>query len=167
MSDTELTAAARQLDAFAAAHGFEAEPALYITGEVRIPLHNGETLYSDAAHLYCAACADRFLKMVVTLKGPEAERDHPICPTDPGTGEDVPAHCVTCGETLDHSLTREGCAGEIVHYEDTPSADISPQEAFAIARVLDAAIWDDGLSTRGLTLARAALAHIACGRVRS
>lgn len=129
MTRSKLIAASDRLDAFAKDSGFDAQPPRYITGNFNIALHDGEILYSDEAHLYCADCATSLQRRAITLLGPQSEDDHFIYCADTSLGEDGPVYCATCGVTLDYQLTEHGCTTELEHYEENPSADISPQEA--------------------------------------
>lgn len=154
------------LDEASRAMGFEAQPARYITGVINIELHDGTALYSDEAHLWCADCAHSLLAKVQLLEGPDAETRE-IWIADPFGGEDTHAHCMRCGETLDHRLNETGIAYEVEHYEDAPSAAVNAQQLFCLARLADAAAYSSDFAEDVAQIARDHLALYAAGAIQA
>ncbi len=156
----------RALDEASRTLGFEAQPARYITGEFNIKLHDGNALYSDEAHLWCADCAHSLLRKVQLLEGPDAEV-RKIWTADPSGGEDTHAHCMGCGETLDHRLNDTGIACEVEHYENAPSAAVNAQQLFCLARLADAAVYSSEFAEDVAQIARDHLALYAAGAIQA
>lgn len=130
---------ARRFYVFARECGFEARDPFYIQGEFRATLADGTTLYTDEAHLWCEDCAKRLLgRYLAEVYGPYTD-EHAIYPVDISGGEDSPAHCRDCGETLDHLLTDYGVRQEVAHYEEYASADVNPAQAWELGCLLDSA----------------------------
>lgn len=143
----------RALDKFAKKQGFRPADAYYIVGEFNLREPNGESVYSDEAHLWCEECADKMLARAHALMDEESREDHFVCAVN-ATGEDSPARCSSCGAVLDHTLSSYGVASELDHYRANPiKSPISGGEAWEIARIIEAAPDDE----EALALGRAAL----------
>lgn len=167
MARDTLHFASSKLDAFATSNGFTAPSAYFITGEFNLVDSDGAILYSDEAHLWCRDCATATRNKAITLIGDQGEADHDIYMANTLYGEETPVYCSDCGEVLDHTLSSDGCILEIDHYEENPSADITPREAFILARILDSAAMNEPLHERALYLARETLSHLHEGRIRT
>lgn len=149
---------ARQLEAFAERRGFVAPSAHYIRGEFSLKDADGNSVYSDEAHLWCEGCAEKLLAKAHALM-PESEReDHFVCYTD-AYCEDTCPHCMDCGETLRGTVS-EYCLGEeLAYYAEHPIAageKINPRQAVELAMVLSAAPEN----VEALAVGHAALAAI-------
>lgn len=149
---------ARALEIFAEAQGFVAPQAYYIVGEFNLTDAEGNSVYSDEAHLWCRGCADTLLARAHAILPPEKHEDNFVCATD-ARSEDTCPHCMSCGETLDGSVSSYAVSEEVDHYTANPIGDedtINPRQAVEIAMILYAAPNDADV----LAIGRTALARI-------
>lgn len=105
---------ARKLEAFAEQHGFIVPPAYYIVGEFNLTDADGKSVYSDEAHLWCRACADKLLARAKKILPKSAHEDHFVCHTDADEEDSCP-HCMDCGETLDGGVSSYCVGEEVAH----------------------------------------------------
>lgn len=150
------------LDAFAYGAGFRPGTPFYIVGEFNLTDGKGKSLYSDEAHLWCEPCADQLLALALPLLPSDERKDHFVCEADPSTGEDTPSRCMACGKPLDHVLTSAGVNYELNHYSTYPVTDISPAEAWGIARLVES----EPENAEAIAVARAALDAVEARRFR-
>ncbi len=143
------------LEEFARTKGFVAPQAYYIVGGFNLKDAEGESVYSDEAHLWCKQCAEALLKKARSILPKSKARDHFVCSTD-ATNEDTCPHCMSCGETLDGSVSDYAVEEEIAYYLEnpiTPSDIINPRQAVEIAQIL----WQAGNDPRVVAIGKSAL----------
>lgn len=134
---------AYELEAWAEQQGFVAPSAYYICGEFNLKSADGESVYSDEAHLWCKDCGTKLLAKAKSLLPAEKQEDNELYRTD-ATGEDTCPHCMACGETLDGTVSEYCVSEEVAHYREHPigTGTINPRQAVEIAQIL-VAVPDD------------------------
>lgn len=150
---------ARDLERFASRNGFTAPPAYYIVGYFSLKDADGNSVYSDEAHLWCESCGEALMNKAKALLPQEEADDLMLCPTD-ADGEDTCPHCMECGETLAGSVSSYCVGEEVQHYQDNPiaiDATINPRQAVEIAMICYSAPDDPEV----LAIGNAALGAIA------
>lgn len=131
---------AYELEAWAEQQGFVAPPAYYICGEFNLKTEDGESLYSDEAHLWCKDCGTKLLAKAKATLPAERQEDNVLYRTD-ASEEDTCPHCMACGETLDGTVSEYAVSEEVAHYRERPigNGKINPRQAVEISQILVAA----------------------------
>jgi hypothetical protein len=156
---------AHALEAWAERSGLVAPQAYYIVGEFNLTDSDGNSVYSDEAHLWCRECADALLAKAHAILPPEKLEENFVCATD-ADNEDTCPHCMKCGETLDGSVSSYAVAEEVDHYREHPIGDddvINPRQAVELSMIL----WAAPNDVEVIAIGQAALASIAKAEVQA
>lgn len=113
------------------------------------------SLYVYVGADFCGPCIDAVKTLIERQVGEDNDEKGVMIGGQSGSESDGPKACHWCGSLLSYSLTDEGAAQEMAHFDEyPPDPKITPGEAYALARILrTGSAQDDFVAKVGTWLA--------------